>query len=97
MQEEKTAEEFSSYYRIYEKYGQDYGVEEILTGAFSGKIMAEKQKMAANGSAEERSVLLSLFHAALQKEASGRQKQEHTAKELPSAFASLPGFAGRKR
>ena len=71
LQEEKTAEEFSSYYRIYEKYGQDYGVEEILTGAFSGKIMAEKQKMAANGSAEERSVLLSLFHAALQKEASG--------------------------
>ena len=82
LQEEKTAEEFSSYYRIYEKYGQDYGVEEILTGAFSGKIMAEKQKMAANGSAEERSVLLSLFHAALQKEASGCQKQEHTAKEL---------------
>lgn len=34
LQEEKTAEEFSSYYRIYEKYGQDYGVEEILTGAF---------------------------------------------------------------
>ena len=68
LQEEKTAEEFSSYYRIYEKYGQDYGVEEILTGAFSGKIMAQKQQMAANGSAEERSVLLSLFHAALRKE-----------------------------
>ena len=86
LQEEKTAEEFSSYYRIYEKYGQDYGVEEILTGAFSGKIMAEKQKMAANGSTEERSVLLSLFHAALQKEASGCQKQEHTAKELSECF-----------
>ena len=39
LQEEKTAEEFSSYYRIYEKYGQDYGVEEILTSAFSGEIM----------------------------------------------------------
>ena len=52
MQEEKTAEEFSSYYRIYEKYGQDYGVEEILAGALSGKIMAEKQQMAVNGSAE---------------------------------------------
>lgn len=37
LQEEKTAEEFSSYYRIYEKYGQDYGVEEILAGALSGK------------------------------------------------------------
>ena len=74
LQEEKTAEEFSSYYRIYEKYGQDYGVEEILTGAFSGKIMAQKQQMAANGSAEERSVLLSLLHAALRKEASACQK-----------------------
>ncbi len=57
-------------------------MEEILTGAFSGKIMAQKQQMAANGSAEERSVLLSLFHAALRKEASACQKQEHTAKEL---------------
>ena len=97
LQEEKTAEEFSSYYRIYEKYGQDYGVEEILTGAFSGKIMAEKQKMAANGSAEERSVLLSLFHAALQKEASGCQKQEHTAKELSECFRQFTGLCRQKK
>ncbi len=97
LQEEKTAEEFSSYYRIYEKYGQDYGVEEILTGAFSGKIMAQKQQMAANGSAEERSVLLSLFHAALRKEASACQKQEHTAKELSECFRQFTGFAGRKK
>ena len=97
LQEEKTAEEFSSYYRIYEKYGQDYGVEEILTGAFSGKIMAEKQKMAANGSAEERSVLLSLFHAALQKEASACQKQEHTAKELSECFRQFTGLCRQKK
>ena len=97
LQEEKTAEEFSSYYRIYKKYGQDYGVEEILTGAFSGKIMAEKQKMAANGSAEERSVLLSLFHAALQKEASGCQKQEHTAKELSECFRQFTGLCRQKK
>ena len=98
LQEEKTTEEFSSYYRIYEKYGQDYGVEEILTGAFSGKINGRKtEEWRTNGSAEERSVLLSLFHAALQKEASGCQKQEHTAKELSECFASLPGFAGRKK
>ena len=97
LQEEKTAEEFSSYYRIYEKYGQDYGVEEILAGALSGKIMAEKQKMAANGSAEERSVLLSLFHAALQKEASGCQKQEHTAKELSECFRQFTGLCRQKK
>ena len=97
LQEEKTAEEFSSYYRIYEKYGQDYGVEEILTGAFSGKIMAEKQKMAANGSAEERSVLLSLLHAALQKEASACQKQEHTAKELSECFRQFTGLCRQKK
>ena len=30
LQEEKTAEEFNSYYRIYEKYGQDYGVEFLV-------------------------------------------------------------------
>ena len=97
LQEEKTAEEFNSYYRIYEKYGQDYGVEEILTSAFSGEIMAEKKKMAENGSAEERSVLLSLFHAALQKEASACQKQEHTAKELSECLRQFTGLCRQKK
>ena len=59
--------------------------------------MAEKQKMAANGSAEERSVLLSLFHAALQKEASGCQKQEHTAKELSECFRQFTGLCRQKK
>ena len=97
LQEEKTAEEFNSYYSIYEKYGQDYGVEEILTSAFSGEIMAEKKKMAENGSAEERSVLLSLFHAALQKEASACQKQEHTAKELSECLRQFTGLCRQKK
>ena len=97
MQEEKTAEEFSSYYRIYEKYGQDYGVEEILAGALSGKIMAEKQQMAVNGSAEERSVLLSLLHAALRKEASACQKQERTAKELSECLRQFTGLCRQKK
>ena len=97
LQEEKTAEEFSSYYRIYEKYGQDYGVEEILAGALSGKIMAEKQQMAVNGSAEERSVLLSLLHAALRKEASACQKQERTAKELSECLRQFTGLCRQKK
>ena len=53
--------------------------------------------MAANGSAEERSVLLSLFHAALQKEASGCQKQEHTAKELSECFRQFTGLCRQKK
>ena len=97
LQEEKTAEEFSSYYRIYEKYGQDYGVEEILAGALSGKIKAEKQQMAVNGSAEERSVLLSLLHAALRKEASACQKQERTAKELSECLRQFTGLCRQKK
>ena len=48
LQEEKAAEEFGSYYRIYEKYGQDYGVEEILSGRLSKEAMAKKMKMAEN-------------------------------------------------
>ncbi len=44
--------------------------------------MAEKQKMAANGSTEERSVLLSLFHAALQKEASAARSRSIRQRSL---------------
>ena len=97
LQEKKTAEEFSSYYRIYEKYGQDYGVEEILSGQLSREAVAEKQQMASNGSAEERSVLLSLIHAALQKDASVCQKQECAAKELSECFRQFTGLCRRKK
>ncbi len=97
LQEKKTAEEFGSCYRIYEKYGRDYGVEEILSGRLSKEEMAEKQQMASNGSAEERSVLLSLFHAALQTEASACQKQERAAKELSECFRQFTGLCRQKK
>lgn len=97
LQEEKAAEEFGSYYRIYEKYGQDYGVEEILSGRLSKEAMAEKKKMAENGSAEERSVLLSLFHAALQKNASACRKQERAAKELSECLRQFTGLCREKK
>lgn len=64
---------------------------------FPEKFMAQKQQMAANGSAEERSVLLSLFHAALQKEASACQKQEHTAKELSECLRQFTGACRQKK
>ena len=72
-------------------------MEEILAGALSGKIMAEKQQMAVNGSAEERSVLLSLLHAALRKEASACQKQERTAKELSECLRQFTGLCRQKK
>lgn len=97
LQEEKTAEEFSSYYRIYEKYGQDYGVEKIFSGRLLKEEMVQKQQMAANGSAEEKSVLLSLFHAALQKEASACKKQERAAKELAECFRQFTGLCRQKK
>ena len=74
------------------------GVEEILTGAFSGKNHGTKQQMAANGSAEERSVLLSLFHAALQKEASACQEAgAHGKGAFQSACASFTGLCRQKK
>lgn len=97
LQEEKTAEEFSSYYRIYEKYGQDYGVEEILAGALSGKSWQKNRRWRQMVPQKSDLYCCLCFMRHFRKRHPAARSRNTRQRSSPSAFASLPGFAGRKK
>lgn len=61
LQNESIARDFAVYYRLYCKYGTDYGIEKILQGQISHKAYEEKRKMAVNGGFEERFTVVYLI------------------------------------
>ena len=57
---EKTSRDFGDYYRLYAKYGRDYGVREILAGEADEALLADRQAMARAGDFTERFALVNL-------------------------------------
>ena len=97
LQEEKTAEEFNSYYRIYEKYGQDYGVEEILTGAFPEKSWQKNSRWRQMVPQKSDLYCCLCFMRHFRKRHPPARSRSARQRSFPSACASLPDFAGRKK
>ena len=46
IQEKEIGRDFASYYQIYQKYGTDYGIHQILDGSLSKHMEEEKLDMA---------------------------------------------------
>ncbi len=65
LQQEEVAGKFTAYYQLYTKYGQDYGICELLDGTLPEERKAEKQQMAVNGGFEERFTVTGLMLDAL--------------------------------
>ncbi len=65
LQEEKTAAEFFSYYQIYQKYGQDYRIGQVLDGSLPDTEWKDICRMAKEGTPQERSMVLSFMLAVL--------------------------------
>ena len=66
LQEPDTAREFAAYYQLYQKYGADYGIREILDGVISPEkenaaLYEQKVKMAGNAGFEERCTVIHLL------------------------------------
>lgn len=66
LQKESIAQDFSDYYLLYRKYGQDYAVEKIVRGEISEEQQQEKIGLAQKGSFEERFIVTELFLSFLQ-------------------------------
>lgn len=60
LRDEATARDFAAYYRLYQKYGVDYGIAEILNGTISGEEYWDKVAMAKAGSFDERITVVNL-------------------------------------
>ncbi len=65
LQKEEVAREFGAYYRLYQKYGTDYGVREILDGGLSSREYEAKVEMARRAPFEERFTVVGLLLAGL--------------------------------
>lgn len=66
LHREDTVRDFAAYYRLYRRYGTDYGIAELLDGALSADAYQEKVTMAAGGSFDERVSVVNLILESLQ-------------------------------
>lgn len=61
LQKEEVVRSFYVYYKLYCKYGMDYGIKEILNGEFSGEMYEARVSMACAGGFEERFTVVNLI------------------------------------
>lgn len=66
LHREATARDFAAYYLLYQKYGVDYGITDILDGTISPEAYEEKKAMASGGSFDERITVVNLILEQLQ-------------------------------
>ena len=66
LHREDTARDFAAYYRLYRKYGTDYGISELLDGDLTAEGFREKATMAAGGGFDERVSVVNLILEGLQ-------------------------------
>lgn len=66
LQKKDTARDFAAYYQLYRKYGEDYQIQEILSGEISDAGYQEKLAMAQAASFEERFTVTELVLDVLQ-------------------------------
>ena len=90
LHREDTARDFTAYYRLYRKYGADYGISELLDGALTEKDYGEKAAMASGGSFDERVSVVNLI-------LEGLQSQLRTYRELDNRAVGLHSVLRRFR
>lgn len=93
LRREATARDFASYYRLYKKYGEDYGIAEILDGGISGEAYREKTLMASNGGFDERMTVVNLILERLQSELREYRWTDTVVTRLHSALRRFRGVS----
>ncbi len=65
LHHEETVRDFAAYYRLYQTYGSDYAIPEILNGTLAEEGYQERVAMARGGSFDERITVVNLVLDAL--------------------------------
>lgn len=92
IRNEATTRDFAAYYRLYQKYGVDYGIAEILNGTMSAGEYQEKVSMAQNGSFDERITVVNLMLEYLQKELRRYHWEDAVVTRLHDALRQFKGL-----
>ena len=79
---EKTSRDFGDYYRLYTKYGRDYGVREILAGEADEAMLSDRKTMARAGDFMERFTLVNLILEQLRRSAAAYDRADTQAVAL---------------
>lgn len=93
LRNERIVKEFTAYYDLYNKYKNDYKIEEILSGALSEKVV-EKAKAAAF---DERLSLLSMLLDKVQGEIRETMRFADCLKELRGPLKALSGCGEKEK
>ena len=95
LQKEETARDFAAYYRLYQTYGSDYAIPEILNGTLisngelSSEKLKQKQQMAAGGTFEERFAVVNLIQGTLRETAERYENVTHQIEVLHELLLHL--------
>ena len=101
---EDTARDFTAFYRLYRKYGQDYGVPEILSGGLPQEEWAQRVELARQGDFTERFTLVNQVTDRLRHTARDYEEEDLLDTALHQALSiflkgtdSLSDFASARR
>lgn len=86
LQQEEVAQKFTAYYRLYQKFGQDYGIDRILAGTLTESEKKQKLCMAKAGGFEERFTVTGLLLDALNNRFQEWAEQEKQVRMLYEAL-----------
>lgn len=92
LQKEKIAREFAAYYRLYEKYGTDYGITGLLQGRLPAADYEKKVTMAKEASFEERFTVVGLLLEGLQTAFAEYKETDRRMVLLHEALKNLMGY-----
>ena len=92
LQEEKTAAEFFSHYQIYQKYGQDYRIGQVLDGSLSDAERETITRMAKEGTPQERNMVLAFLLAVLDQNIEQYFRERQIQKALVESRRQLNVF-----
>ena len=92
LQKEEIARDFSAYYGLYRKYGQDYDFSGILNGTCTEEEQRKKEMAVSQGSFEEKFAVVNLLNGALDSAAAEYEKLEQFTETLYSQLLYLRSY-----
>ena len=92
LQKEEIARDFSAYYGLYRKYGQDYDFSGILNGTCTEEEQRKKEMAVSQGSFEEKFAVVNLLNGALDSAAAEYEKLEQFTETLYSQLLYLKSY-----
>ena len=92
IQEEQTASGFFSYYQLFEKYGEDYGIERLLDGAAVEETTEQYVQRVRRADFEERYTVIGLIQKVLDTSLCIYEKEDRQTRRLHQVMQYLIRF-----